>query len=455
MLKKYFGAYLPLFKGKEVKKEFWVTQIVTFIQAFTYFTFAQFVKIYLQQDCGFTAIEAGWTASFFTTGLAISMIVFGTIFDQIGCRKATLQGSLIVTVARLGIGLAPIFLPISGTLKVVIILMMGVALIGEGFMAIVPTAGTRLFSTKSIRPIAFNAWYLVMNFAGIAAGLMFEAMRDKNGKNYDIMIMIAVVGLTGAIVAQFYKDETPIEDAQAEKPPKKKFFTLLSESIHEKDFWKLVAFLIIVIAARATFVLPMYLYPEYYLRVLGPEAKLGFLNALNPAIIVAGIFLLSPLIKLFNIYWTMVVGMLIATASMFIMAVPPQWWVNNGIATNGEGAYYTMIVLQIFVYAIGEFIFSPQMANYVTSIPAPEKVGTYSGWSRIPDIAAKAIVTATSGYLLSYYVTGTPSDFQNGVGAYERSPEMMNLILAIIVFTSPLLLLLFKKTFYLDKKADV
>jgi MFS family permease len=454
-IKNYVGEYAPL---RHMRKEFWTTQAVTFVQAFSYFLFAQFFKIFLTQDCGFSAIEAGWTASFFATGMAIGLIIVGALFDQIGCRKATKLGSALVTVARLGIGLMPLMLS-AGTkpMKIAIIGMMAIALVGEGIMGIIPSAGTRLFSAEAIRPIAFNAWYLIMNVAGILSGLVLEYLRNPDGGNSSVMFVVSATGFLGIIVARWYKDETPEELTTKADPSEKRknFLTLLKEASTESTFWRLLLFLAVVIAIRGTFVLPMYLYPEYYMKVLGEDAHLGFLNSANPTVIVLGIFFLSPLIKRFNIYWTMVVGMFIATASMFVMAVPPKWWISWGVASNGENAYYLMILLQIVLYAVGEFIFSPQMQNYITSIPPPEKVGTYSGLARLPDVAAKMIVTGASGYLLTYYCTGTPQQFQNDLVEYGRSPEMLNLLLALIVMTSPILCLIFKKTFYVEKKAEV
>jgi len=79
------------------------------------------------------------------------------------------------------------------------------------------------------------------------------------------------------------------------------------------------------------FVFVFVLFPKVWLRVISPDLELGFIESINPMIIVAGLILFAPVVKRFNIYWILVVGMFIGGGSILLLAIPPQWTANDTV----------------------------------------------------------------------------------------------------------------------------
>jgi len=60
-----------------------------------------------------------------------------------------------------------------------------------------------------------------------------------------------------------------------------------------------------------------------------------------------------------------------------------------------------------------------------------------------------------SGFLLAHFCPeGVLAEIQDGTIGYFGGPEMMNMIMAAFCLISPVVLLVFKKRFYVEKKAE-
>jgi hypothetical protein len=102
----------------------------------------------------------------------------------------------------------------------------------------------------------------------------------------------------------------------------------------------------------------------------------------------------------------------------------------------------------LVLLSVGEVIWSPKLNEYIASIAPPGQEGTYLGMSMIPWFAAKLIVGAISGHLLTRWVPeGIGLQLEAGTVAFRDSPEAMWTILFAWAISGPLIALLFRPWF--------
>jgi len=427
---------------------------------------------------GFSDEGAGLLFGVFMFGTAIIQIVLGPVMDILGFRKTPLLAAAIITVGMLGIGLVPVTLGATDQARTLMVLFYIIAMVGNGLMFPVLTAGVKRYSNSETRGAGFNMWYLTMNVGAMLTFLIdfmrkpledkatteqLAIFRDAGGNVNIIWYLVALLILSGLIVFFFLKKEDQFPEfnataedlAKAKEPkPKQPFGQTMKEIWADKGFRKVLALLFFTIPAHIPFVAIFVIFPKYYTRVIAPDVDLGFLASMNPIIIIAGLLLFAPILKRFSVYWVLVVGMFIGGASCLVLAIPPKFLGSVFGASDIGSIYLTMVGIQIVVFAMGEFVWSPQLQAYVGAIAPEGKEGTYMGVTRYPYTLAKLLGGAVGGLLLAKYCPeGVKPLIEAGTLAYSKSPEFMNLILALFALSSPIALLLMKKTFYVENKA--
>ena len=212
----------------------------------------------------------------------------------------------------------------------------------------------------------------------------------------------------------------------------------------EKAFWKFMLFLILLVGVKLVFTHQFMVMPKYYERVLGHDAPLGLLNAINPTIIVFGLILFIPIVGKFDIFKLIIVGTFVSALSVFVLIIPGKT-VGTILNTTIENGYFVLILCQIILFALGEVIWSPRLSEYTVTIAPKGREGTYMSLAAMPMFIAKPVNGWLSGVLLNEYC---PDDVMNGIVSGTRTffngPEMMWLIFSVIAISSPILVLTLK-----------
>lgn len=478
-LRGYFQDFGQLFK---LPREFWAIQALNFFYCIFYFTFTTISALHLSQDVGFSDEGAGMLFGVFMSGTAIIQMVLGPALDRLGFRRTPLRAAEICMVGILGIGFTPLLFGATGFAQTLMVFFYLVAMVGNGLMFPVLTAGVKRFSNNETMGAGFNMWYLTMNVGAImmfvldfmrrplankATPEQLAAFRDAGGNSHVMWYFVGLLVVCWAIVYFFLKKEdqfpefnarndkkkTPDATEQREKK-KQPLGEMLREIWADKGFRKVLALLFLTIPAHLPFVAVFVIFPKYYTRVIAPDVNLGTLESLNPAIIIAGLILFAPLLKRFSVYSVLVAGMFIGGASCLVLAIPPQLIQGIFGGTNIGSIYLAMVTVQILVFAMGEFVWSPQLQAYVGAIAPVGKEGTYMGITRYPYTLAKLLGGAVGGFLLAHYCPeGVKPLIESGKLSYFDGPEFMNLLLGLFALSSPIALLLLKKHFYVSKKA--
>ncbi|MFA5831013.1 MAG: MFS transporter [Candidatus Paceibacterota bacterium] len=225
-------------------------------------------------------------------------------------------------------------------------------------------------------------------------------------------------------------------------------------------FLRMLAALTLLVGVRAAFLYTGLLMPKYWYRVIGEGAQVGWLNTINPVIIVLGVLLLVPIINKYDTYKMLAWGALLA-AMCFVPLAVPWYYVSDNIVV----AYYAMAIVSMIFLSFGEMMWSPRLSHYIVSVAPSGQEGTYSAFASLPWFVAKTLAGGLSGVMLAKWCP----EFivQNGVNVpiqkvlitqtlpYWQTPEALWLILGIIAIIGPIIMLFLKDWFTVGMKQKV
>ncbi len=459
-LVRYFAEFGVL---KECGRNFWLTNFIQFFDGLAYFTLIIVFSLFLKKYCGFRDADAPYWVGMYTLFLSLFVFAVGTICDIIGLKRTYLIGFILLISGRLILGFGTDF----GT-KVCELsqddsryfVMAGIAIMsfGTAFMSPCITTSIRRFTTLRARPTGFNFYYLFMNIGALLAGFaivdpLLENMGDVNGLQWVINFGTCCSAI--AFIFTRFVDENffavPEERIAKKQTANRRPLKLICEVAHERPFQKLIVFLLLTLGVRLVFTLQFLVMPQYYTRTIGDDFDLGFMNSLNPFIIITGLIAIIPIINKFSTVKLMISGMSISAASLILMAIPPEWYfVFPGIETIGQ-AYFIAIFLQITIFAFGELLFSPRFSEYVARVAPKDKVASYMSLSALPMFIAKPINGVVGGLLVAHLCyDGIAAKMDTGHIDFWHSPEFMWTIYLIMAVISPIAIILTKDMFVSD-----
>jgi MFS family permease len=451
----YFSEFKIL---KTASKEFWLINGVIFFDGLAYFSMVNVLLLFLTNNGGFSDNDAAKWFGIYSMFLTAFVFAVGAICDTIGIRKSFFIGIPLLIIARGVFGFFPMFLSGATLQWAIIIVLFGMAF-GTAFMGPVTTTALRRFTTKENRSTAFSVYYLIMNVGAIIAGLVVtDGLRHLFGTvngNLAIMVFGLVMNVLSLICIMVMNEHAYADESERIAPETKlqRPLAILVSVWKERPFQILVIFLVLTIGVRMVFTHQIVIMPKYYTRVLYEDCSIGFINAINPIIIVAGLIVLIPIFKHYNTFKLIVVGMTVSAFSLLIMAMPIQWILGLPYIHNLNQAYMFVIVAQIVIFAFGELLFSPRFTEYISVIAPKEKVASYMALSSLPFFIAKPINAFISGLLVTNYAyDGIRAKIDSGNITYTTSPEFMWMIYFILALLSPIAVVAMSK--FLNRRDD-
>ncbi len=443
------GTVVDYFKDFQVLKrtraEYWGIQVINLIDSITFFSILTIAVVMLSDDFGFSDEKAGYAMTIYGSTTTICLFFSGMVTDWLGIRKSFLVAMVGQFIARgtvMVLALNPDLFPEHrGAIAIAAFFVMA------PFVAMVQTnyqAANKRFTTRSSRGAGFNLWYLFMNIGAAAAGFLIDIIRlALHLPNAHIFTFAIVAHLVCFILAltvirredQVYDADEVVEPART--GPKRNPWQVAGDVLRESIFWRFLVLASLLIFVRAVFLYLHLLWPKYWLRVIGPDAAIGTLQAINPILVIIGLIVLIPVLNRFSVYKMLTYGGMISALSLFVLAIP----------SVGQATYVTSIVALV-VLTIGEVIWSPRLSEYTAAIAPKGQEGTYLGLSMVPYFMAKTMVSLMSGHMLTRYV---PLDIgeklRAGTVPFWHSPSALWLILGALAFGGPLIALLMKGWF--------
>jgi MFS family permease len=468
-LRGFIGKFTVL---KGAQRELWLTFLIKFLIYTAYSVTNKTMVLWLSKDLGFSDQAAGALVGWvWAPAMTVFTLLAGSVTDAIGLRRTFFIGVAICTVARsvMVVTTIPSLALACGVLPLAI---------GEALGTPVLLAATRRYSTTPQRSMAFSIIYAVMNVGYFASGWIFDYVRQLNlhvsffGFEPSSYQQLLIVSLIFEIVlfpviyflrrgAEANNGGPVIDESSRNRGTATPFWNsigttvrksatdiahLFQRLISQSAFYRLLVFFLFIGFLKAIFLQMDYVFPKFGIRELGLYAPVGKISAINAVIIIFLAPVVGALTQKFAAYRMVVIGGAIVAASVFIMALPTQWfepaansmigqWFGHGyLGLHGSiHPYYIMSALYLVIYSVGEAFYSPRVYEYAAAIAPRGQEASYGSLAYLPFLVGKILV-GTGGWLLAAFVP------EHG----PHHPATMWLIFALAASVAPIGLILFR-----------
>lgn len=437
-----FIAKFSVLRG--ASRELWLTFIIKLLNIAAYAVTNSTIVLWLSADLGYDDRQALAMVAAWSLVMTITTILVGSFTDAVGLRRTFFIGTWLLIVARAVMVLANLkWLALACGLFPVAV--------GEALGTPVLVAAIRRYSTTQQRSISFSLFYVMMNFGFIVAGLLFDYVRKHLGEHghwvlaghpistYQTLFMVSL-GIEFLMLPLLYwlRDGAEATDEGLKITPRPKKYSqnkmlaamaltvrdsardtgrLFSTLVQEKGFYRLLSFLMMIAFLKLIFMQMYYVYPKFGIRVLGNGAPLGKMwSVINSTLVIFLVPVVGALTQKYSAYRMVIVGGAISAASVFIMALPTQWFQSmaHGFLGNLIGhiylglhgavnPYYVMIALFVTLLSVGEAFYSPRVYEYAAAIAPKGQEASYGALSYIPFLLAKLLIGTFGGTLLALY----------------------------------------------------
>jgi len=466
-----FIAKFTVLRGAQ--RELWLTFLIKFLIFTAYSVTNKTMVLWMSKDLGFSDQAAGALVGWvWAPAMTIFTLLAGSITDAIGLLATFFLGVAICTVAR--------SMMVATTIPT-LALACGVLplAIGEALGTPVLLAATRRYSTTAQRSISFSIIYSIMNVGYLAAGYLFDYVRQLNlhvsffGFEPSSYQQLFIVSLIFEIVlfpviyfvrrgAEATNGGPVIDDSSRKHRTASAFWSgigttvrksaidtaqLFQRLISQSAFYRLLVFFLFIGFIKAIYLQMDYVFPKFGIRELGLYAPVGKISAINAVIIIFLAPVVGALTQKYTAYRMVVIGGVICAAGVFIMALPTEWfqpaansvigqWLGHGyLRLHGSiHPYYIMSALYLAVFSVGEAFYSPRVYEYAAAIAPRGQEASYGSLAYLPFLVGKILVGA-GGWLLAAFVP------EQG----PRHPAKMWLIFALAASVAPIGLIAFRR----------
>jgi MFS family permease len=459
-----FIAKFTVLKGAQ--RELWLTFLIKFLIYTAYSVTNKTLVLWLSKDLGFSDQAAGALVGWlWAPAMTVFTLLAGSVTDAIGLRRTFFVGVAICTVARsvMVVTTIPSLALACGVLPLAV---------GEALGTPVLLAATRRYSTTAQRSISFSIIYAVMNVGYLAAGYLFDYVRQLHlhvslfGFEPSTYQQLFIVSLIFEIVlfpviyflrrgAEATNGGPVIDDSSRSRGTAPAFWSGIGETVRksaidtaqlfrrligQSGFYRILVFFLLIGFLKAIFLQMDYVFPKFGIRELGLYAPVGKLANINAIMIILLVPIIGALTQKFAAYRMVVVGGAICAAGVFIMALPTEWfqpaansvigqWLGYGyLGLHGSiHPYYIMTALYLIVFSVGEAFYSPRVYEYAAAIAPKGQEASYGSLAYLPFLVGKFLV-GWGGWLLAAFCP------EQG----PRHSGMMWLIFALAASVAPI-----------------
>jgi MFS family permease len=440
-----FGAKFAVLK--DAIPELWIVFAIKFVSIAAYALTNSTLVLWLRSDLGYNDQQALPLVAAWSILMTVVTLLVGSLTDALGMRRTLFLGTGVCIVSRLVMVLTTArWLAIGGGLMPLAI--------GEALGGPVLVAAVRCYSNTRQRSISYSVVYMMMNVGFLLANWLFDHVRQGLGEYghfnlagltistyrtlflasliLDIMLIPLIFLMRDGVEAS--DDGLKLVPLKPKYPNRNLFdsirltmldagkttIQLFGKLLQQAGFYRLLAFLMLIAFLKLILMQMYYVYPTFGIRELGKGAPVGTLWNINSIVVILLVPAIGALTQRFSAYRMVILGGLIATASVFIMAMPTAWFepLANGWLGNWVGhwylglkgsvhPYYVMIALFVFLLSIGESFYSPRVYEYAAAIAPKGQEASYGALSYVPFLLAKLMIGTFSGMLLARYCPET------------------------------------------------
>src|SRR5881396_1364824 len=453
-----FIAKFTVLRG--ARRELWLTFLIKFLIYTAYSVTNKTMVLWLSKDLGFSDQAAGALVGWvWAPAMTVFTLLAGSVTDAIGLRRTFFLGIAICTIARsvMVVTTIPSLALACGVLPLAV---------GEALGTPVLLAATRRYSTTSQRSISFSIIYMIMNIGYFAAGWIFDYVRQLHlhvslfgfePSSYQQLFMVSLAfeivlfpviyfirrgaeatnaGVAGPTVSSPQSSpwqgeadaqrQVRVEPGRSEPP----FWSRIGQTVRQSaidtgnlfrrligqsGFYRLLVFFLFIGFLKAIFLQMDYVFPKFGDREMGLHAPVGKLAGINAILIIVLAPVVGALTQRLASYRMVIIGGIICTAGVFVMALPSEWFVPAADSAIGHalghgylqltGAihpYYIMSAIYLTIFSIGEAFYSPRVYEYAAAIAPPGQEASYGSLAYLPFLVGKLLV-GTGGWLLAAF----------------------------------------------------
>lgn len=447
---KGFSGFLHKFLClRTAPRELWVILCAYILENVAYkLSSGSVLPLWLAHELGMKDTDKGLVIGIWSALLTFITVLVGSFTDAVGIRRTFLLGFAICALARVAMLFSqPVIVPLGlGMLP----LALGLAL-----MTPVMTAAMKRYSTAAQRSVAFSLYYALMNLGFAIGDRMFDHFRHVMGEygkwtmpllgadlsTYQVMILWSVIlTIPGMLLTWFFLREgvemteegvkiTPLEmtDANGRSRAAIMFDNTRTTAIKTAEifaglwkqpaFHRFLLFMALVVGVRMIFYHLNYTLPDFAIRELGKGAPFAQIcNMLNSLMILALVPICGALSQNISAYRMVSFGSLVSALSVFILALPPEWFqpmadgwlghliVHQWLEVEGPvNPLYLSIFWFTVMLSLGEALWSPRLYEYAAAIAPKGQEASYMALSVLPYFFAKFGAGSLSGWLLMTY----------------------------------------------------
>ena len=360
---------------------YWVSIFFEFIERGSYYGVMSFFSVYLIEELGFSKMEVGWIKSTIQPLLYLLPILTGAIADRKGYRK-----TLMVAFSLLGIGYfltsqSTEFLPVFASLVI-----MG---LGAGTFKPIISGTIAKVTDESNSSAGFGIFYWSINLGAFLFPMFLVPYLKSMSGHYVFMASAIATGLMIIPTLLFYKEPT---DEKIEEAPLGEVISDIAKKIAMVFMdWRFMLFIFIY---SWFWILYFQMFDSvlWYVRAFVDATPLNnFINStfavnwhfdvehvtvINALTIIILQLLITVLVRKTKALPTMVVGILMATAGMAILAIDTSIWV---------------FMTGITIFSIGEMTAHPKFIAYLGTIAPKDKKATYMGFGFLYGVLGSGI----------------------------------------------------------------
>ena len=347
---------------------------------------------YLNQDVGFTDVQAGIVSAVFSSTIYLFPTFMGIMADKIGFKQA-----LMIAFSLLTVGYA-----LLGALQVKATALLALTLIMLGGAIIKPViSGTvAKCSDAANRARAMSIFYMVVNIGSFSGKSLAGPLNNALGLQCINFYSAGMSLLALVLVGVFYRNPDVAGVGKSVGEALRGLGRVLLN----------VRFDLLIIIIGGFWAIQGQLYgamPTYVERLLGRQYQPEWLANINPFVVVLCVVPITHLIRNFKPANAIGIGLLIIPFTALLVALAPALeGVVGGSISFGLFSLHPMIVM--FIIGIGlqglaECFLSPKWLEFASKQAPKDEVGLYLGYSHLTTCVSWLFAFILAGFLLKGY----------------------------------------------------
>ena len=397
---------------------FWTANTIELFERAAYYSMASFMVIYLKESLGMTPSFATFLNGTVLWGIIYFMpILSGTLADKFGFKRSLSVSFVLISlgyfimgnVQRIWPGL--IGRPAAEAVDFTVPVVLGAVLIALGGSIVKPCiAGTVQKTAGTRATLAFGIFYMVINIGSITGRSVSYFIRTNLGIPAIFTYAATAFALVGLLVTLFiYREPEWVSDGikDGQTVRKRTLGQALAGIFVVLGNLKFL-FLIVVLAMFWFLYIQLYNLMPLFIRYIDPNAPMDLYTLANPIMIVCFQLLITRFVKRWLPVKTIMLGALVMTVGMLVMALPSLLFADPrrmtavlGLSLPVAGVF---MIVSIAAMAVGEMMASPRVYEYIGAIAPKGQEGLYLGYQSLPIALASMIGGPVGGRLFERYI---------------------------------------------------